>query len=304
MNGWLLLDKSEGISSANALNIIKRLFKLSGYPPIKIGHAGTLDPFASGLLVVAIGEATKLISYVMQNNKSYEFSIKWGENRDTLDREGRITKTLEYIPKKEDIEGILHTFVGRIMQQPPEFSALNINGQRAYHLARRGEEVKLSPRLVEVYELYLKQHDEGNAISEFYVSCGKGFYVRSLARDIASTLNACGYVLNLRRVKNKKFHVSDTISLDKIKNIVHNDDRINLAKSLQDYIKPINCVLDDILVHDLSEAEAKKLKNGLSLLTEKKFQENDEVAAFFEERLIAICVFQQGSLKPKRVFNL
>ena len=302
MNGWLLIDKPENISSAGALNYIKKLFKSIDLKNIKIGHAGTLDPFASGLLIVGVGEATKLINYIMDNSKAYDFTIKWGENRDTIDREGKITEFSDKVPTPTELKTAIEPFCGVINQIPPEFSALKINGERAYNLARQGLEVKLEPRNVTIYNLDIISCNDDSAT--FAVKCGKGFYVRSLARDIALNLSACGYVTYLRRTESKNFIVNDAIPLDKIKNLLHNDDRISSLQFLQENLKPVTSVLDDILVWNLNEAEAKKLKTGMPIYLDAEFHEKSEVAALFNLKLIAICNFENGQLKPKRVFNL
>ncbi|KIE05983.1 tRNA pseudouridine synthase B [Candidatus Jidaibacter acanthamoeba] len=302
MNGWLLIDKPENISSAGALNFIKKLFKSIGLKNIKIGHAGTLDPFASGLLIVGVGEATKLINYIMDNSKAYDFTIKWGENRDTIDREGKTTEVSDKVPTPTELKAVIKPFYGVINQMPPEFSALKINGVRAYNLARQGLEVKLESRNVTIYNLDIISCNDDSAT--FAVKCGKGFYVRSLARDIALNLSACGYVTYLRRTESKNFIVDDAIPLDKIKNLLHNDDQISSLQFLQKNLKPITSVLDDILVWNLNEAEAKKLKTGMPIYLDAEFHEKSEVAALFNLKLIAICNFENGQLKPKRVFNL
>jgi tRNA pseudouridine55 synthase len=302
MNGWFLFYKPENISSAGALNFIKRLFKNLGFKHLKIGHAGTLDPFADGLLLVAIGEATKTINYVMDASKVYEFSICWGENRDTLDREGQVTATSTIIPSKESIEKVLEDFIGEIEQVPPQFSAILLEGKRAYQLARDNIDFTLKPRKVLLHELSVLVH-EGN-ITKFRVKCGKGFYVRSLARDIAEKLGACGYVCTLRRVESKKFNLVDAISLDKIKNLLHNVDLNNSLQYIEENLKPIASVLDDILVQNVNEAEAKKLKHGQAIDIETKLQENSQIAVFNDSKLIAICKFENRQLKPIRVFNL
>ncbi len=302
MNGWLLLYKPENISSAGALNFVKKLFKDVGLKHLKIGHAGTLDPFARGLLVVAIGEATKLINYAMDSSKTYEFCVKWGENRDTIDREGEITATSDKFPSLPELEVAIKNYDGLIRQIPPEFSAIKVNGERAYNLVRKGLEVKLMPREVMIHKLILKEHS--NDSTTFEVKCGKGFYVRSLARDIADNVGACGYVTTLKRTESKKFSIVDAIPLDKIKNILHNGNRIDSLQFLQENLKPMISILDDILVWNLNETEAKKVRTGAPVFIDAKFPESAEIATLNDSKLVAICIFQHGRLKPKRVFNL
>jgi len=293
----MIIDKPLGISSNQVLSRIKRVLH-----PSKIGHAGTLDPLASGLLPVAFGEATKTIQFIMNREKAYEFEITWGENRDTLDAEGEITATSDLIPNEENIKTALAEFkVGTIEQMPPKFSALKINGKRAYDLARKGEEVKLESRQVDLLELSLTSISDGSA--KFFVECGKGFYVRSLARDICSKLSACGYVSSLRRVKSGKITEKDAISLDSLEKLVHNANELD--GEWQDFLMPLSYVLDDILVHKVSSSEAAKLKNGIAIeYSNPALPENEVFIVSSADIPIAICSLKNDKITSSRVFNL
>ena len=293
LNGWVLFDKPLGISSANALNKLKRLLGRK----VKIGHAGTLDPFASGLLIVGLGEATKLMEYAVNAEKEYYFTITWGEDRDTLDIEGQIIKTSDVIPNFAQIKDVAEAFIGEINQVPPSYSAISINGKRAYSLARAGEIVNIPPRKVRLFSLQLIKAD--GLTASFVIRCSKGFYVRSLARDIAYKLGACGYVSELRRLSIGKFNITHAISLDNIEEMMHNASRPGRF----DFIKPIRVVLDDILVQQVTEEEAMKLKQGQKI----PFQSIvglSTIVAMHNDILIALGEISEGYLKPKRVFNL
>jgi len=195
ISGWVILDKPKGMGSTQAVGKIKWLFNAD-----KAGHAGTLDPLASGLLPIALGEATKTVPYVMEGAKIYHFRVNWGQERSTDDLEGEITKTSEKRPTREQIEALLPNYTGFIMQIPPQFSAIKIDGQRAYDLARGGENVEIKPREVEILEFHLKEMTpEGDTV--FAIECGKGTYVRSLARDLGRDLGCYGYIADLRRVE-------------------------------------------------------------------------------------------------------
>jgi len=187
VHGWVVLDKPYGLGSTKAVGKTRWLFQAQ-----KAGHAGTLDPLATGILPIALGEATKTVPFMMDAAKSYEFEITWGANTTTQDVEGEITLTSDVRPKKEDIQNALSQFFGEIEQVPPKFSAIKVNGKRAYDLARGGETVELKSRIVQVDRFELIRCDENTAY--FAVDCGKGTYIRSLARDLAATLDTCGHV--------------------------------------------------------------------------------------------------------------
>jgi len=293
INGWLLVDKPAGISSARALVHIKRLCK-----PCKVGHAGTLDPFASGLLIVAIGEATKTINFVMDRDKEYTFTIKWGENRDTEDCDGEVVAFSDVIPSLDEVNAVLPSFLGEQWQTPPVFSAVKINGKRAYALARKGEEVKLSPKKVCVEDLEVINH-QGDS-TDFKIKCSKGFYIRGLARDIAMKLAVCGHVSVLKRISTGKFHVDNAIPLAKIEKITHNDQR----ESLKNWLKPITAVLDDILVLQCNQEQARDLLYGRVISGVSGAPESGLVCLAVKDNPIALCNVMGGNLHPVRVFNI
>lgn len=205
-NGFILLDKEIGISSAKALYPIKKMFPRG----TKVGHAGTLDPFASGLLVVAVGKATKALEYVVAMSKTYEFTVKWGASTDTDDLTGKILNTSDRIPTINEIENILPQFVGEISQTPPQYSAISINGERAYDLARNGVDVALAARPITVHNLIITEHKADE--TSFLMDCGKGCYVRSVARDMALALGTYGHVTQLRRTRIGNFDVKNASS--------------------------------------------------------------------------------------------
>lgn len=289
IHGWLVIDKPAGISSNKVLTEIKKILH-----PKKIGHAGTLDPFATGILLVALGEATKTVEYAMGNSKAYEFEITWGENRDTLDIDGQVIETSNAKPTQHDLEQALKSFSGIISQIPPAFSALKVNGERAYKLARAGEVFELKARDVLIKSLELVKYNESSAMLR--VECGKGFYVRSLARDICEKLGVCGYVSSLRRTESAGFKSSDMILLDYLEKVVHNADSLDLTG----VIKPVHAVLDDILVQQVTSEEAASLKQGRAITTKL---EGSVVSAMFNNKVLALCYVDQGYLYPKRVFN-
>jgi tRNA pseudouridine55 synthase len=292
LNGWLVLDKPLEISSANALNKIKRLLGLK-----KLGHAGTLDPMASGVLVVGIGEATKAIEFCMDTSKEYEFTITWGEHRDTIDIEGVVLATSDKRPSLAQVEDVLADFIPGYMQTPPQYSAVKVNGKRAYDLARAGREFELKAKFVVLEGINVISHEDSK--TTLRIVCGKGFYVRSLAVDLAAKLGALGYVSHLRRTRVGKFGEENAISLESLENLVHNDSSRNWG----DLILPITAVLDDILVRQVSESDSVRLKFGQKIVINSEHG-NSEVVAVCGNIPVAICALEDGLLIPKRVFNL
>lgn len=298
VSGWLIIDKPEKISSAAAINKLKRFFNHS-----KIGHAGTLDPFASGMLVVAIGEATKLIDHVMNQEKIYEFAIKWGEGTDTLDCTGKvISKSLD-IPKLEQIKDSVLSFGNNniIKQVPPHYSAIHVNGKRAYEMARAGEEFVLSAREVFLKEIKITDHNVD--VTNFEVTCGKGLYVRSLARDIADKVGVSGHVMSLRRTKIGKFTQLASIKLDYLLQLLHNACQLEL---FLDFLKPVSAMLDDILVLRVTAEEIKLLRQGQSVqkvFSDCHLWQRAIACDMTTDKVIAICNIVDGNLIPKRVIN-
>ncbi len=218
INGWLNIDKPYGFSSAKVVAIVKRLLKAK-----KVGHGGTLDPLASGVLPICINKATKTTEKTMNFSKEYFFNITFGEERTTADAEGEVIKTSNTIPTENEIKNILNKFIGEIQQTPPIYSAIKVNGKRAYDLARNNQNVELQARLVKVFELnFLGFENEKTA--KFSVKCGKGFYIRSLAVDISKALNTVGYVSYLRRTEVGIFNKDNMITLEKLKTIYENNE--------------------------------------------------------------------------------
>lgn len=288
LNGWLAIDKPLGMTSTAAVAIVKRTLQAR-----KVGHAGTLDPAATGILPMALGEATKLISYAMAGSKAYRFTLSWGETTDTDDAEGQVVAHSDVRPSQADIEAALPEFVGEIDQRPPAFSAIKVEGKRAYDLARSGESPNLASRRVSVAEYRLLEADVNHA--KFEVICGKGVYIRALGRDLAARLGACGHVCELRRTRVGPFAESDGFSLDKLGELVH-------SSPLENWLLPIEAPLDDILAVAVMEGEAERLRLGQAIRVPR--QGEGEVLIKASGRAIGLGHLKAGELRPKRVFNL
>lgn len=303
INGWLNIYKPPHISSNAALYKIKRQVG-----KVKVGFAGTLDPMAEGVLPVAFGEATKTIDLLHDKKKAYLFSIKWGEETDTLDREGTVIKTSNRRPTKADILKILPLFIGTIDQTPPLYSAVKINGKRAYKLARKGEEVSIKSKKVTLYDLNIKTHTSEETI--FYCLCEKGTYIRSLARDIAYKLQTVGHVSTLIRTLSGPFCHKDTISLEKI-------EKISNISQLDYYIHPVEKILSNEICIDLTEEQKNSLKFGqkikipsylLNKIDIKSKISTHKMIALYKNKLVAFIEIVEEkpdfiTIKPKRVFN-
>ncbi len=299
MHGWIVLDKPLGLSSSAAVGRVRRTLDAQ-----KAGHGGTLDPLATGILPIALGEATKTMSYVMDGHKGYRFTIRWGQATKTDDGEGEITQSSDHRPSQQEIENAIPEYIGDIEQVPPAYSAIKIDGKRAYALARADEEVVLQARTVSVKELNLVRIiDDDHA--EFEMTCGKGTYVRSLGRDLALSLATVGHITALRRTSVGPFSESCAISLDSLESLGH------IAPD-SDPILPIETVLDDIPALALSEEEARKLKQGqavsvlpvLSQNPEIDIGQGDIVSVMSGGRLIALAEINGGDIRPFRVLNL
>jgi tRNA pseudouridine55 synthase len=304
ISGWINLHKPEGVTSNDAVMVVKRAL---GFP--KIGHAGTLDPLASGILPIALGEATKLVQYMMDDDKVYLFTVTWGEQRTTDDREGEVMATSPIRPTSEQIYNALPEFRGVIQQTPPTYSAIKVDGQRAYDMARRGEDVELAARPVSIYELNLVDSNAETAV--FRCVCGKGTYVRSLARDIAEKLGTKGYVSQLTRENVGPFGLSDAISLDFFR---ENPDKANLKR----IVLPVQTVLDDIPVLAVTDTEASRLKNGQKLTFiarpdverlvkaghDIKSSDGGIMIAMHHNKALAMLDVMGVEAQPVRVFNL
>jgi tRNA pseudouridine55 synthase len=300
VHGWLVLDKPIGMTSTHAVAVIKRLFSAK-----RAGHAGTLDPLASGSLPIALGEATKTVPFVVDSRKCYLFTIRWGEERDTDDAEGRVVATSALRPEAAAVRALLPRFVGAIEQVPPRFSAIKIGGERAYDLARDGEAVELKPRMVEIHRLELiGSPDADHAVVA--CECGKGTYVRSLARDLGRALGALGHVSALRRQRVGPFGENDMISLETTEALCHRAAAGEPNQSFADIILPIETALDDIPALAVSPADAARLKRGQAVLLRGRdasiFRGMVQVACGGEA--VAIAEADRGEIVPKRVFNL
>ena len=246
VNGWVILDKPADLGSTTAVSIVRRVFNAQ-----KAGHAGTLDPAASGVLPIALGEATKTIPYVMDGEKTYAFTVRFGQATDTDDAEGEVIAETDVLPDKEAVLKVLPSFIGEIEQVPPKFSAIHVNGRRAYDLARQKQEVELEPRRIRIDDLRLIEPFDPLA-ARFEVDCGKGTYVRSLARDIAEKLCSLGYITSLRRLKCAKFSIKESFSLEYLQSIEH-------SSNWTEVLLPVETVLDDIPALALTQAQAAKL---------------------------------------------
>lgn len=289
VNGWVIIDKPLGMSSAHVVAKIRKLFKTK-----KVGHGGTLDPLATGVLPIALGEATKTVSYVLEGNKSYSFEVKWGESRSTDDAEGEVLKSSSKMPTDQEIQDIIPRFLGEIEQVPPAYSAIKVDGKRAYALARGGAEVKLAARKVTISELKLVQSHRDSA--KFEVKCSKGTYVRSLARDLAEGLGTCGYISSLRRLSAGPFLEKNAILLDSLLKIGH-------KAELMKYVLPLQDALADILALEVQDTEAAKLCQGQTI---SYSHEGDEevVLVLSKKKPLALAKLEQGQIKPIRVFNI
>ena len=304
VHGWVILDKPEELSSSRAVGIVRRVFNAA-----KAGHGGTLDPLATGILPIALGEATKTVSFAMHGAKSYEFTLQFGSQTSTDDREGEVIATSDNRPERAAIEAALPGFTGEIDQRPPIFSAIKVDGRRAYDIARNAVAdgpdslPKLELRPVVVDRLELRDADAGSAT--FFVACGKGTYIRSLARDLAVALGTVGHVSRLRRLSVGPFDESDAISLAFLEKLEH-------SAAAFEHLKPVTSALDDIPALPVSAGEAAKLRHGqtlpaLSPAAGARFAEIGAAGtgvAIAGSVPVALVSVKAGQLHPLRVFNL
>jgi tRNA pseudouridine55 synthase len=262
MHGWIILDKPLGLGSTQAVSAAKRALRTGGYPKFKVGHGGTLDPLATGVLPIAIGEATKLSGRMLDSDKVYHFTIGFGLETDTLDAEGKAVAHSDRRPTLEEIDAVLPRFTGSIEQIPPAYSAIKVDGERAYDLARAGEQVEMKARAVTIHSLSIHERegeDDGLAEITLSASVSKGTYIRSLARDIARALGTVGHVTMLRRTKAGPFTLSDAISLDKM-------DEAAKAHALEQVTLPLTAGLDDIPALSVTPDQARALREGRKLI--------------------------------------
>ncbi|MFL6830215.1 MAG: tRNA pseudouridine(55) synthase TruB [Sphingomicrobium sp.] len=293
VNGWVILDKPVGLGSTQAVAAVKRILRESGEPKTKVGHGGTLDPLATGVLPIALGEATKLAGRMLDATKAYEFTIAFGEETDTLDAEGAVVATSAIRPTVEQVEAVLSRFTGEIEQVPPAFSALKIDGQAAYARARAGEELEMKPRSITIEELQLLSASDDEITLSATVS--KGTYIRSLARDIAHALGTMGHVSYLRRTRAGPFSLETAISLDFLEEAAK-------ARQLDGAVVPLQAALDDIPALPVTPGQANMLRHGQRLAG---FPAKPGLHLAIEDgRPVALVEASADGLKVVRGFNL
>jgi tRNA pseudouridine55 synthase len=299
IHGWIILDKPLGLSSSRAVARVRRLLDAA-----KAGHGGTLDPLATGVLPIALGEATKTVAYAMGSRKRYQFTLRWGEARDTDDREGQIIATSAVRPSLEAIRAALPAFEGIVLQRPPDYSALKIAGERAYDRARQGLALALAPRPVTVDRLELLEvPDDDHAV--FEAAVGKGAYIRALARDLGCHLGTYAYVTALRRLSVGGFCLDRAISLDKLEALGH-------SAATSEYLLPVETALDDIPALALTEDEVRALRYGQAVTPLRPwdraridgFADGATIRATSEGRLVALVAIDKGRIRPVRVMNV
>jgi tRNA pseudouridine55 synthase len=300
VSGWINLDKPYDLGSTHAVGRVRRIFNAQ-----KAGHAGTLDPLATGILPIALGEATKTVPFLMDADKAYRFTIAWGRTTATFDREGAILAESDVRPTPEDVDAVLPQFIGEISQVPPAYSAIKVDGERAYDLARAGEEVVLEPRLIRVHALRVAAApDDDHIVLE--MECGKGAYVRALVRDIAVALGACGHVSELRRTRVGAFTEENAVTLESLEDLGH--------KARQsEALLPVETALDDIPALAVTDEDAFRLKQGRSIVLVPRQVEavkarlkpgSRTVSAMAGGMVVALCEMRAGRLEPSRVFHL
>ncbi len=299
INGWLVLDKPQGMSSSRAVGAVRRLIGAA-----KAGHGGTLDPLATGVLPIALGEATKTVAWVMAGRKRYRFTLCWGEARDTDDAAGKPTGLSPERPAMAAIAAALPSFIGTVHQRPPDFSALKLDGRRAYDLARDGQPVALALRPVEILELRLLDVPDPDH-AEFEALVGKGTYIRALARDLGQALGTLAHVTALRRLQVGRFGAEDAISLDNLAALGH-------SAAASGHLLPVETALDDIPALALSEDEAHRLRCGQAVTPLRPSDRarihqlggGATVRATTGGKLVAVAEIAAGGLRPVRVLNL
>jgi tRNA pseudouridine55 synthase len=295
VHGFLNFYKPKGMSSNAAVGYVRHVFNAQ-----KAGHGGTLDPLAEGLLPIALGEATKTLSYMLAEDKFYQFEITFGSESETDDAEGHITHTSEKRPNEADLLEVLKSFEGEIQQTPPVYSALKINGKRACDRVRNGEDVKLIPRKVTIYDIQIDSFDQDKATLSVHVS--KGTYVRSLCRDIGRALGCYAYVTKLMRTKVPPFHINEAITQEKL------DLCIKMGQSAKTYLLDVDCVLDDIPVYNISDEEVKTILSGQPLTVESlglDMRADKTVRVKTKDGvLVSLAQLEGNLLKPNKNFPL
>ncbi len=299
VHGWICLDKPLGLTSTAAVGAVRRLFDAQ-----KAGHAGTLDPLATGMLPIALGEATKTVAFMMDAEKIYRFTICWGTTTASFDREGAVTGTSDARPSVDAVAAALPAFIGDIQQIPPAFSAIKVDGERAYDLARAGEPVELAARTVTVRALRVAAAPDVDHV-ELEMTCGKGTYVRGVVRDLAEALGACAHLSALRRTRVGGFDESRAVTVEKLEAMLY-------AERGREALLPVETALDGIPAHALTGEDAFRLKQGRPVVLLPRHVEalqaelngSRTVATFTGGRLQALCELRAGRLEPTRVFHL
>ena len=299
IDGWLAIDKPLGLSSAQVVGKVRYLLNAA-----KVGHGGTLDPLATGVLPIALGEATKTVSYVMDGSKTYRWRVRWGEATSTDDREGHVTETSDVRPTRAAIEAALSGFIGEIEQVPPAYSAIKVDGERAYDLARAGEVVELKSRIVRIDGFTLVDMPDADH-ADFETISGKGTYIRSLARDLARALGTVGHVTVLRRIACGPFREENAIPLESLQ-------ELGQGPAPWAFLLPVETALDDIPALALTEAEARRLQSGgfvsvssvASRSPQNRFEQGTVCRAMDGKRMVALARIEDGEIRPVRVLNL
>jgi tRNA pseudouridine55 synthase len=297
VDGWLILDKPIGLTSTEALGIVKRC-----YGAAKAGHAGTLDPLASGCLPLAFGEATKTVPYVFEGRKVYRFTVRWGAETDTDDAEGKVVATSDARPDIAAVEAALPSFIGRVEQVPPRYSAIKIDGARAYDLAREGEVVEMKSRVVEIDSLEIVGVPDADHL-ELETECGKGTYVRAIARDLGRMLGCYGHVSALRRLAVGPFDEEDFVTLDEVRASAEGRED---APALPELMLPVDTALAEMFELDVNRVEASRLLRGQSIIVRGRDLPplRETIYATCAGRLVALGEVEQGAFVPRRVFHL
>ncbi|MDJ0449337.1 MULTISPECIES: tRNA pseudouridine(55) synthase TruB [Methylocystis] len=288
VDGWVVLDKPVGLTSTQAVSRLKRIYNAQ-----KAGHAGTLDPLASGILPVAFGEATKTVPFVQDGEKAYRFTVRWGAESNTDDSDGEITRTSEKRPERAEIEGLMPQFLGDILQTPPQFSAIKIAGARAYDLAREGAEVDLKARAVTIHSLTIEAFSPEETV--FFMECGKGAYVRAIARDLGRLMGCYGHVTALRRTRVGPFIEEDSYTLDEIE---AQGMAADAMLSVEAGLSELPCVVVD------RDTAARLRRGGSVILRGRDAPAEGVVYAACGGVPVAFGEVIEGALEPARVFNL
>jgi tRNA pseudouridine55 synthase len=291
ISGWLVVDKPAGLTSTAVVNKVRWAFGAK-----KAGHAGTLDPDATGVLAVALGEATKTVPYITDALKAYTFTVRLGQSTNTDDAEGEVIASSDTRPEDDEIKAALGQFVGDIMQVPPKFSAVKIDGQRAYKLARDGEDVELAARPLWVEELVMVDRLDADDVT-LEMTCGKGGYVRAIARDLGASLGCHGHVRELRRIWSGPFDVSDGITLARVEELAQQPE-------LDTYLRPLEEGLQDLPQVPATPEGAVKMRNGNpGMVLASDIEYGDECWASLDGKAVAVGRYKAGELHPSRVFN-